>query len=218
VEHRTEEEQVAALKQWWKDNGNSLIIGVGLALAVVFGWKMYQQDVENTKNEASMLYQQLLEVAIGENISEESASTADFIANKLKDEFEGSEYARYSALFLAKSAVSKNDLDAAEAELRWVLNTNAESSLSKLVKGRLARVLDAQGKKEDALALLDDKNAGEYAAMYLEIIGDIHNRAGDIESAKSAYTEAYKAMKESGAQRPMLTLKMADLGISEEGA
>jgi len=37
VEHRTEEEQVAALKQWWNDNGNSLIIGVGLALALVFG-------------------------------------------------------------------------------------------------------------------------------------------------------------------------------------
>jgi len=218
VEHRTEEEQVAALKQWWKDNGNSLIIGVGLALALVFGWKMYQQDVENTKNEASMLYQQLLEVSIGESVTDESASTADFIAKKLKNEFESSEYARYSALFLAKSAVSKNDLETAEAELRWVLNTNAESSLNKLVKGRLARVLDAQGKKDEALALLDETKAGEYAVMYLEIAGDIHNRAGDIESAKSAYTEAYKAMKASGSQRPMLTLKMADLGISEEGA
>jgi predicted negative regulator of RcsB-dependent stress response len=218
VEHRTEEEQVAALKQWWKDNGNSLLIGVGLALALVFGWKMYQQDVENTKNEASMLYQQLLEVAIGENVTEESASTADFLANKLKSEFASSEYARYSALFLAKSAVSKNDLDAAEAELRWVLNTNTDSSLNKIVKGRLARVLDALGKKDDALALLDDKNAGEYAAMYLEIKGDIYSRAGDIENAKNAYLEAYKAMKASGTQRPMLTLKMADLGISEEGA
>ena len=218
MEHRTEEEQVAALKQWWKDNGNSLIIGIGLALAVVFGWKMYQQDVENTKNEASTLYQQLLEVAIGENVSEESASTADFIANKLKSEFESSEYARYSALFLAKSAVSKNDLDTAEAELRWILKSDKDSSLNKLVKGRLARVLDALGKKDEALALLDDKNAGEYAAMYLEIKGDIFNRAGDIEAAKSAYIAAYKAMKDSGAQRPMLTLKMADLGISEEGA
>lgn len=218
MEHRTEEEQVAALKQWWKDNGNSLIIGVGLALAVVFGWKMYQQNVENTKNEASVLYTQLLEVALGDTVTEESASTADFIANKLKNEFESSEYARYSALFLAKSAVNKNDLDTAEAELRWVLNKDVDSSLNKLVKGRLARVLDAQGKKDDALALLDDKNAGEFAAMYFEITGDIHNRAGDIESAKTAYTAAYKAMKESGAQRPMLTLKMADLGISEEGA
>jgi predicted negative regulator of RcsB-dependent stress response len=218
VEHRTEEEQVAALKQWWKDNGNSLIIGIVLALAVVFGWKMYQQDVENTKNEASILYQQLLEVAIGENVTEESAASVDFIANKIKSEYESSEYAAYSALFLAKSAVNKNELDVAEAELRWVLDTNSESSLNMLVKGRLARVLDAQGKTEDALALLDDKNAGEYTAMYLEIKGDIHIRAGDIERAKSAYISAYKEMKASGTRRPMLTMKMADLGISEEGA
>lgn len=179
---------------------------------------MYQQDVENTKNEASILYQQLLEVAIGDNVTEESAASVDFIANKIKSEFEGSEYAAYSALFLAKSAVSKNELDVAEAELKWVLDTNSESSLNMLVKGRLARVLDAQGKTEDALALLDDKNAGEYSAMYLEIKGDIYIRAGDIESAKSAYISAYTEMKASGTHRPMLTLKMADLGISEEGA
>ncbi|WP_250658501.1 YfgM family protein [Alkalimarinus coralli] len=218
MEHRTEEEQVAALKQWWKDNGNSLMIGVGLALALVFGWKMYQQSVENTKNAASSLYQQLLEVALEPAENDESASTVEFIAKKLKTEFEDTEYATYSALFLAKSAIGKKDLEGAEAELQWILANNSDSSLIPLVKARLARVLDRQGEQQEALALLDAKDAGTYSALYLEVKGDIYYRAGDMDKAKQSYIEAYKAMKASDVQRPMLTLKMADLGISEEDA
>ena len=32
-----EDEQVRALKQWWDRNGASTLMGVGLALALVFG-------------------------------------------------------------------------------------------------------------------------------------------------------------------------------------
>ena len=42
AEMRTEEEQIEAIKQWWKKNGSSLLIGVGLALAIVFGWQAWQ--------------------------------------------------------------------------------------------------------------------------------------------------------------------------------
>ncbi len=41
-EMRTEEEQVEALKDWWKENGRSLLLGVALALAIVFGWKGWE--------------------------------------------------------------------------------------------------------------------------------------------------------------------------------
>ena len=39
AEMRTEEETVQAIKDWWKKNGSSLLIGVGAALAIVFGWQ-----------------------------------------------------------------------------------------------------------------------------------------------------------------------------------
>ena len=35
--HRTEEEQVEAIKTWWKANGTSVIVGVVLGVAVIFG-------------------------------------------------------------------------------------------------------------------------------------------------------------------------------------
>ena len=43
AELRTEEEQVEALKSWWKENGKSLIMGVVIAVAAVFGWRGWNQ-------------------------------------------------------------------------------------------------------------------------------------------------------------------------------
>ena len=41
AELRTEEEQLEAIKRWWKENGTSLIAGVAIAAAGVFGWNAW---------------------------------------------------------------------------------------------------------------------------------------------------------------------------------
>ena len=74
TELRTEEEQIAALKQWWNDNGKSLLIGISLALVIVFGWKAYQNSVIQTKSEASALYQQLIAEATKNKLDNEEES------------------------------------------------------------------------------------------------------------------------------------------------
>ena len=56
TEFRTEEEQIAALKKWWNDNSKSLLIGVGLALAIVFGWKAYQNSQIQMKSELNRIF------------------------------------------------------------------------------------------------------------------------------------------------------------------
>ena len=44
AELRSEEEQLDAIKRWWKSNGTSLIIGVVVAAAGVFAWKAWQNS------------------------------------------------------------------------------------------------------------------------------------------------------------------------------
>jgi predicted negative regulator of RcsB-dependent stress response len=39
VTSQTEEEQLAAIKDWWQRNGKPLLTGGVLALAGVFGWQ-----------------------------------------------------------------------------------------------------------------------------------------------------------------------------------
>jgi predicted negative regulator of RcsB-dependent stress response len=38
--YTTEDQQVEALKRWWKENAKSILLGVALGLAAVFGWRM----------------------------------------------------------------------------------------------------------------------------------------------------------------------------------
>ena len=37
--YETEEQQVEAIKKWWKANGNTLIIGAVVGLAGLWGWR-----------------------------------------------------------------------------------------------------------------------------------------------------------------------------------
>ena len=54
--YQTEEEQVEAIKQWWKDNGKSVIGGLVLGLAVVGGLKGWQQYTKVSAENAAAYY------------------------------------------------------------------------------------------------------------------------------------------------------------------
>ena len=64
AELRTEEEQVQALKNWWNENGKSLLLWIAVALAAVFGWKGWQQQQAVEAENASVLYQNLLDATV----------------------------------------------------------------------------------------------------------------------------------------------------------
>ena len=215
-EYRSEEEQIAALKRWWEENGNSLLIGIAAALAVVFGWKAWQNSVENEKAEASVTYQQLITTATSNSLDEaDEGSSVAFVAGELKEKFADSEYAIYGALFLAKEAVERNALDEAAAELNWVLENTEDARMSHVAKGRLARVLSAQGNHDEALALLVAPDAA-FEAAFLELRGDILLRTEQNQAAIDAYTEAYALVKQSPQSQPLLAVKLSDLGVNPE--
>ena len=60
AELRTEEEQIQAIKDWWKKNGSSLLIGIGAALAIVFGWQAWQNSQAQQRTEAANQFANLL--------------------------------------------------------------------------------------------------------------------------------------------------------------
>jgi predicted negative regulator of RcsB-dependent stress response len=211
----TEDEQLAALKRWWSDNGNSLLIGIGAALAIVFGWKAYQNSVIQEKTAASMKYQELVTVATRNDFDSEEGETVSFLADQLKEEFEGSEYSLYAALFLAKEFVEDKNFEGASEQLNWVLANTEDSRLKHIVNARLARVLSAQDKHTDALALLTPTEES-FKASYLEISGDIKQRQGDTEGAIEAYKSAFALVKATPQAQPLLAVKLSDLGIDPQ--
>lgn len=210
-EFKTEEEQIAAIKNWWKKNGSSLILAVVASLAIVFGYRGWQGNVESNKASASALYQQLVgAVTAQQGLGDETS--AIFLATELKDNFGDMEYARYAALFLAKIYAESAKYDEAIAELDFVLNSTEDVRTQHIAIGRKARLLAAKGEYDAALALLNASDEA-FKASFLEITGDIYLMQNDSDAAKDSYLSAYKLVQDEPQRAPLLGVKLSDLGV-----
>ncbi|WP_134942926.1 tetratricopeptide repeat protein [Pseudomonas syringae] len=158
---------------------------------------------------ASMLYQQLLETALTPSGQADTARVAE-ISGKLKSEFGGTTYAQFGSLFVAKVAVDAGKLDDAAAELKPVADKPANDTLGEIARQRLARVLAAQNKTDDALKLLDGDADKAFLASREELKGDLLVQLGRTDEAYAAYQKAKSALSEDAAVGG-LQMKLDDL-------
>jgi predicted negative regulator of RcsB-dependent stress response len=204
----TEEEQIAQIKDWWQRNGKPLLTGGALALALVFGWNAWQSYQTKQAQSASLIYQQLLETSL--TGSTPDAGKVAELAGKLKNEYAGTHYAQYASLFVAKVAVEAGKLDDAAAELKALSDKPVDATVAELARQRLARVLAAQGKAEDALKLLEGEAAKVWQASREELKGDLLVQLGRTDDAHAAYLKAKAALADDAAVGS-LQMKLDDL-------
>lgn len=213
---RTDEEQVEALKRWWEDNGKQLVGAVVLVVGGWLGFDAYQSNQQATAANAQLQYQQLLQLRQQEAPTDEQKAQAQLLASELKKQYEGTPYASYAALLLAKDSVEDRQLDQAEAELRFALGKTQEPALEGLITARLARVLSAQGATDEALALVEKLPEGPFSALFLEIKGDILSQKGQFIDAKQAYDQAL-ASSSTSSSNAYLEMKANDLyGLTDD--
>ena len=209
AELRTEEEQLQAIKDWWKKNGSSLLIGIGAALAIVFGWQAWQNHQASQRAEAANQFA-ALQSAFSAGDDQE---TVEFVAETLRNEYSSSAYAIYGNLVLARQQMmAQNDPQAAAESLNWALEKAADyPALSLVIRNRLARAQFAAGNHQAALSTLDQAGKAEgFDAIFSELRGDIRLAMGDRDAAR----EAYLAAREQGVQNnSVLELKLSDLGV-----
>lgn len=217
--YRTDDEQVEALKRWWKENGTSTLLAVAVAVAGYFGWQAWDTRQVQQAEAASSNYQQLLQLSmeIEQQATDARYTTASHLVDTLKTDFSSTDYARYAALMQAKLKVSQDDLAAAEAELRWVLDSKPEPSMMQISNLRLARVLFASGQVEQALALIDGADYGEFAGSYYELRGDIESSQGNVEAARQAYQRALEQGPVAAGGAPLVRMKLESLPRDSSG-
>ncbi|WP_070962542.1 YfgM family protein [Vibrio sonorensis] len=197
----TEEQQVEAIKEWWKENGKAVILGAVLGLGGLFGWQYYDKSVISSQEAASEAYNQALD-ALAAKGTEGISGVQSFIESN-KD----SEYSVLAALQLAKVQVEANQLDEALAQLEWAKENSKDAALSAVVHYRLARVKAEQGNFDQAIADLAGITDASWTGRVAELRGDILLRKGDQEAAYTAYTEAQQASDAS----QTLQMKLDDL-------
>lgn len=204
--HYEEEAEVAALKQWWRENWVALAAGLIIGLGAILGWQGWQRYQERQAAQAAQIFDDL-----GKAYAAGRADEAQKLGEALIKDFSSTPYAAAAALRLAAAAVEAARLDDAAARLAWVAQHSTDEGLRQLAQLRQARVLWAQGKNEEALKLLDAK-AGVYAALYAELRGDILLAGGDRPAAHQAYSKALEtAAEDDRAVRESLRRKLDDL-------
>jgi predicted negative regulator of RcsB-dependent stress response len=208
----TEEEQLAQIKDWWQRNGKPLVLGAVIALVLVFGWQFWQKHQINQAQSASVVYQQLLGAAL--ESGEADAAEVSRLGNLLKKDFAGTHYAQYGSLFVAKVAVESGRLDEAASELRAIVDKPADKTLDELARQRLARVLAAQGKADEAIKLLDGKVDAAFVASREELRGDLLVQLGRNDEAHTAYSKAKESLSQDAAIGG-LQMKLDDLARGE---
>lgn len=208
--YRSEEEQVEALKRWWKENGTSTITSVAVAIALVLGWQGWQNHQQQNLEAASATYQTMLDAI---QAGGDKVATARTMADTLKSDFGSTSYAQLGALAKARLLVEAKDLAGAEAELNWVLEHKPSTELKAIVDLRLAQILSAKGDRAAALAKLTATPPAAFAAAYEEARGDILLADGKRAEAKQAYQKAIELAKgQKETQLGWLQMKFESLG------
>ncbi|EJL6462300.1 YfgM family protein [Vibrio cholerae] len=197
----TEEQQVEAIKDWWKENGKAVIFGAVIGLGGLFGWRYYQDSVVAAQEVASQSYSKAMDALQAKGIESEGTIQTFIDANK------ETEYAVLAAMQLAKAQVDAGQLDEALAQLEWAKGATKDAALKPLLTFRVARLQAEQGQFDDALTQLTSIQEKSWAGRVAELRGDILMRKGDSAAAYAAYTEAQQA--EDASQT--LQMKLDDL-------
>jgi predicted negative regulator of RcsB-dependent stress response len=213
----TEEQQAEVLRKWLKENGPSILIGVGLGLAVMFGINRWQAHTMSNAEAASMQYA-AFQMAAAQGDTKQLLAQAE----RLREDYADSAYAVFAALAAARDALSAAEPDAAaaERELRWVVDNADLSGLRQIGSIRLARLLLSNADTEGAEAVLAAARKGKdgkgkssaFDALYAEIEGDVALANGDQPRAREAYTRALAGQGNA----PMLRMKLENLGVNPE--
>lgn len=221
AEHLSEEEQLESFKRWWKENGLSTVIVVVLAVGGYFGWDLWKGHRQAQAEAASTLYQSMMDVAAiapGESLSESKREQVVTLADQLKKDYSGTQYARYAAMLLARFAVENEDLDTATRQLQWA-EKGADEGLSLIIKLRLARLEAARGNLDQAIEMLTGVDARTMASAYAEAIGDFQVLKGDKQAAYAAYQDALqKLLLNDNQTRAIIELKLNHVASPAETA
>ena len=206
-----EQEQLDAIKSFWKTYGNLITWALVAALAVyagLNGWKWYQRD--QSAKAAAMFGELDQAVQAGD------AQRSGQIFNDLKERYPRTVYAEQAGLLAARVQFDRGQADAAKASLTWVAEHAGEDEYKTVAHLRLAGLLLQAKDYDGALKQLDAAKAPTFEALVADRRGDVLLAQGKPAEAVAAYQAAWKAMDDKVEYRRLIDAKLTALGASTE--
>jgi len=202
-----EQEQVAALKSWWKEYGTLVTVALAAASLTLAGWQGWRYYQWSQSNSAVTLYEQL----------DQAERAGDHkkvrnIAGEITGKYGGTAYGAYAGLAAARASFESGDLAAARTQLQWVIDRAKEAEVRDLARLRLAGVLLDEKNPAEALKLLEVKPVEAMAGLYADLRGDILLAQGKRGEARGAYQLALDKSEAGSPYRSAIQLKLDSLG------
>ena len=205
-QYETEEQQVEAIKRFWKENGLSLIIGALLGLGGLLGWRYYNDSQIEAKEQASFAYEKASEELI--------KGEAGFgQAKKFIDSHSDTGYAILMSLEMAQQAIERKDLLEAAKQLEFVVINAKLTAVQSIAQLRLARIQIEQGEFELALASADKVSDQAFKGQSQEVKGDVYLSQELFDKARAAYSAAL----ETNNRDQVLKMKLDNLALAANG-
>jgi predicted negative regulator of RcsB-dependent stress response len=205
-----EQEQVDALKAWWKENGKWVVGALAVGLLVLAGMQFWKSHQSSQAAEAAKLYAEVMKQA-ATNDAKRIGDAADALVSR----YGSSAYAPRAQLLAAQSSLQARDAARAKVQLQWVIEHASESGLQDTARLKLASVLLDEKKYDEALKQLDAAHPESFTGLYADLKGDVLSAQGKTAEARAAYQQAYDKTDAQSVYRNLIQLKMDGLGAAK---
>jgi len=202
-----EQEQIDALKAWWRGNGNYLLGALLIAIVAMGGWRGWQYYQNQQSSEAATLYAEFTR-----QMKSSDAKRVNDAAAMVMDKYAATGYGPRAALLAAQVNEQVDEQARAKTQLHWVIDHAEEAGLKDVARLRLAAVLLDEKNYDNALQLLEAKHPSSFDGLYADLKGDVLSAQGKNGEARSAYKLAYEKTDAKSAYRNMIEMKMDALG------
>ena len=201
--YSSEEQQVEAIKRFWREYGITIVAGVIIGLGGLYGFRYYQSNQLAQAEQASSGFEQLLQAK--ENQPDNWLADAE----QYMAAHERTSYAQFAAMLKARDAVMQGNYEVAGKQLNWVIANSDDSVIKTIARLRLARVYLQQEQAAEALKVLDTTVPASFKVQQQELMGDIHLALNDTTAAKRAYLAARSG--DSSESNQLLKIKLDEL-------
>jgi predicted negative regulator of RcsB-dependent stress response len=203
-----EQEQLAALKAWWKENGGKVAGAAMLVLAAIAAWNAWTWYQRSQATQAAVLYDALQKAARANDLK-----AARDAAGAILENFPRTAYAPLAGLVSAKVQFQAGDRKTARAQLEWVVDHASSEEVQAIARLRLSSVVLDDGDADAALKVISQKPRPGFEALYASQRGDILVAQKKSGEARAEYKAALDAAEPgNSALREALRLKLDALG------
>lgn len=204
-----EQEQLDALKHFWKKYGAWITVAITVLALAYAGWTAWNWYQTNLEQKSAIRFDEMSRAVNAGDIAKTDRVFAD-----MKEQFGATSYTAQAALLAARMNYEKGNVDATKAALQWLVDSRAEAAYRDVARLRLGGVLIEAKQYDAAIKVLSDNVSPAFSALAADRLGDAYSLQNKPSEAKTHYLKAYASLPISDDYRKMIEVKLARMGVS----